>query len=130
MILIILSIVWQSLFTGGGFSTIVKNGNVYVNVYDTPDFNYLKYKSLSPEGYVIHYNYRIIQRAGYDVIVKDTSMTSTSFQFPVLKDDITVICQIDPRGKSIDNGNGQPYLIGAQRIKIIHPDTNIQGYAN
>lgn len=128
MIFIVLSLLWQSLFTGGNFSMITKMDNVYVNIYNTPQFNYLKYPSLSPDGYVIHYNYRIIQRNGYDVIVKDTSMTTTSFSFPIIRDDISVICEVEPRGKSIDNGNGQPYLMGVQRIKVIHASTTFGKY--
>ena len=129
MIFILFSVLWQFLFVGGDFSTIVKNGNVYVNVYDTPHFNYGKYPFLSPEGYTIHYNYRIFQRTGNDVIVKDTSMTATSFSFPIVRDNVVVICEVEPRGKSVDNGNGQPYIMGTKRIKIIYPDTKLGSYS-
>ncbi len=128
LFLSILSIVWQSLFTGGQFSVTTAKGQVYVDMYDLPDFNNAKYPNLNEGDYDLVYEFRVIQRKGADVNVMTYITKDTEWSFPVTHNDITVMCQIFPYGKNQAAGDGSPYLINAKRIKIIDPSGDLKQF--
>lgn len=112
--ILLCSLVWQFLYTGGDFAITEKQDSYWVQITEHPKFNSIAYGGkLNPDNYYMEYDFFYIQYNGLQPIEGKHFVTTTkSVSIPKLGDRLSVTVFVKPKGHFYSAGDGQQYVMG------------------